>query len=466
MREDLSDKAHPAKPDRVSRKRYERERAARHEAEQLLEDKSRQLFELNEALKKHATSLEEAVRVRTLDLEKARQEAEAANDAKSTFLAVMSHEIRTPLNGVLGMAAALSEGDVTEAQGEALDVILSSGDMLLTIINDILDLSKVEAGKLELEELPTSVNGLVESIGQLFQSRIQDKGLSFTRISSGLLAHGELWAELDPTRLRQVLGNLLSNAMKFTSQGAIALTAGATEQDDGRIQLQFTIRDTGSGIPEEAHTRLFQPFSQADAGITRSHGGTGLGLAISQQICREMGGGITFTSAAGDGSEFTVTVVVPRSDASREPSVDVKLERYESDLRQNRWKVLVAEDNRTNQLVLRHMLQSFDLEVTMVNDGAKALEHWRHNEVDVILMDVNMPVMDGMKTTTKIRTEEASTGRDPVPVIAISANAMLHQVNGYLEGGMTAHVAKPIRRHELIKSMARVLAHGCKGTTE
>lgn len=441
----------------VSRRRYEREQVARREAEQLLERKSRELFDANQALKRHASDLEQAVQQRTRDLELARREAEAANQAKSAFLAVMSHEIRTPLNGVLGMASSLSEGSMSEDQREALEVIHSSGDMLLTIVNDILDLSKVEAGKLELEILPCPVSGVVASVCRQFEAHIKEKGLSFTSLSSGMLAEGEVWAELDPTRLRQVLGNLLSNAVKFTDKGAITLLAKATTGPDERLQLEFAVRDTGQGIAEARQARLFQPYHQADASIARRHGGTGLGLVISQRICQQMGGGITFVSAEGAGSEFSVKLEVPRAEAA-EQSGDVWEDSYDAVLSQRRWRVLVAEDNRTNRLVLQHLLRPFDLEVTMAEDGAEVIHAWRETGADLILMDVNMPVLDGLSATAEIRKEEARLGRAPVPVIAISANAMRHQVEAYLAGGMTSHVAKPVRRVDLVIAMAQALS--------
>lgn len=443
--------------DRVSRRRYAREQAARRKAEELLEIKSRELFQANEALKKHADTLDAVVQERTRELERARQEAEAANQAKSNFLAVVSHEIRTPLNGVLGMASCLAEGETSDAQKEALEVILSSGDMLLTLINDILDLAKVEAGKLELELLPSPVNGVVAAVCRQFEARIREKGLSFACLPTGLLAKGELWAQLDPTRLRQVLGNLMSNALKFTEKGGITLTATAEELPTGRLRLEFTLRDTGQGIAEARQARLFHPFVQADASIARSHGGTGLGLVISQQICQQMGGGIRFISAAGRGSVFTVSLEVPRAEVPQH-SPETWEESNEAVLSQQRWRILVAEDNRTNQLVIRHLLRPFDLDITMVETGDKAILQWREADFDLILMDVNMPVLDGLSATAVIRTEEHRQGRNPVPVIAISANAMHHQVAAYLAKGMTAHVAKPFHRGDLVKAMGQALA--------
>lgn len=441
----------------VSRKRYEREKAARQEAEQLLERKSRELFEAHEALKRYTTDLEVAVRQRTRELEVARQEAEAANQAKSRFLATMSHEIRTPLNGVLGMASALSESKMSDDQREAIEIIESSGDLLLTIVNDILDLSKVEAGQLELEILPSPIGAVVDSVCRLFKARIEEKGLSFSRLTAGELAQSEIWVQLDPTRLRQVLGNLLSNAIKFTDQGGITLVVKATDLENDRVRLEFAVRDTGRGIAVDRQADLFQPFKQADASITRCYGGTGLGLAISQQICQQMGGEISFSSVEGAGSEFSVQLDVPFAEAKENEGV-VWEDSHESVLRQQRWRILIAEDSRTNQLVLRHLLRPFDLELIMASDGLELLKRWRDTGADLILMDVNMPLLDGVSATAEIRCEEAQTGRAPIPVIAISANAMQHQVETYLTKGMTAHVSKPVRRADLVSAMAQALS--------
>lgn len=451
----------PSATDRVSRRRYAREQAARQEAENLLEVKCRELVQANDALNKHAQTLDAVVRERTRDLERAKLEAEAASLAKSNFLAVMSHEIRTPLNGILGMASCLAESETSQEQTEALEVILSSGDMLLTIINDILDLAKVEAGKLELEFLPSPVDGVLAAVCQQFEVAIREKGLSFAYLPTELLAQDTLWAQLDPTRLRQVLGNLMSNALKFTETGGITLSAKAEALPLGRLHLEFSIADTGRGIAEAQQARLFQPFSQADASIARSHGGTGLGLVVSKQICQQMAGDIRFVSAAGQGSTFTVSLDVPRAEAPKEPakpSVDTRASSYEAVLSQRRWRILVAEDSRTNQLVIRHFLRPLDLDITFVETGEEAIHHWRQTGFDLILMDVNMPVLDGLSATAVIRTEEQRRGLVPVPVIAVSANAMDHQVAAYLAKGMMAHVAKPFRRTDLIQAMGEALA--------
>ncbi|WP_341640764.1 ATP-binding protein [Phycobacter sp. K97] len=386
----------------------------------------------------------------------AREEAEAANNAKSAFLAVMSHEIRTPLNGVLGMAEALAESGLRDDQVQILDRITRSGNLLLTIVNDILDLSKIEACKLELEWLPTNVNETFMSLCEEFRPRIEAKGLSFTTVLSDLMVKGEVWAHLDPSRLRQVLGNLLSNALKFTTEGAVTFSVSAAPLDEETIALDFRVRDTGTGIHETQHGKLFNPFTQAEASVNRRHGGTGLGLVVAQQICKEMGGGIEFTSAEGDGSEFHVSLILELA----QPPTATPMEDsdWSSDvLHSRRWRILVAEDNLTNQMVLRHQLKEFDLDLVILPDGAELYEIWLVGGADLILMDINMPVMDGVAATGKIRATEKKAGLASTPIIAISANAMLHQVQGYIARGMSDHVAKPTRKRDLIAIMARAL---------
>ncbi len=447
----MSETSHPSPP-AVSRRRYERALIAREEAERLLEAKSRELYEANQGLLKSKSWLENAVQERTVELEAARIAAEAANEAKSVFLASMSHEIRTPLNGILGMALALSENGLTDEQNAIVDVIRDSGSLLLSVINDILDLSKIEAGKLECEHVPCGLGALFASIEKQYQLNAQEKGLDF-RVS--ILEGAGIWVKTDATRLRQVVGNLLSNAIKFTDTGCVVMTANVVPLKGGRSRLTITVTDTGPGIPKDQQTRLFKPFSQANAGITRNFGGTGLGLVISRRICQEMGGNLTLKSDAGQGAEFVASVLVDPC-----ASEDVKgedLEHSEAVITGTCWRVLAAEDNRTNRLVLHHMLKRFGLHLEMTENGEQLISRWQADSWDLILMDVNMPVMDGLRATQIIRDQEHDEGKEPIPIIAVSANAMSHQVNGYLAHGITDHVAKPLRRAELVRAMATAL---------
>jgi signal transduction histidine kinase/AmiR/NasT family two-component response regulator len=378
-------------------------------------------------------------------LRAAQARAEAANAAKSAFLATMSHEIRTPLNGVLGMAQAMGAEKLSGRQREQLGVIRKSGESLLAILNDILDLSKIEAGKLELEIVDFDLSEVARGAYSAFTAIASKKGLSFdldTRAAAGRYRG-------DPSRLRQILYNLISNALKFTERGEIQVTA--VYQAGG---LSITVRDTGAGISPENLNRLFQKFDQLDSSTTRRFGGTGLGLAICRELATLMGGQITVESTLGKGSAFSLHIPLERlgdesAPASAPPS--------DSDVARLALRVLAAEDNAVNQLVLKTLLQQLGLDPHVVEDGEAAVAAWESADWDVILMDVQMPVMDGMAATTVIRAREAATGRPRTPIIALTANAMSHQVVEYLQIGMDGHVAKPITVADLYAALAGVL---------
>jgi len=381
-----------------------------------------------------------------LALIQAKEDAEAANRAKSVFLATMSHEVRTPLNGVLGMAQAMAADDLPPAQRSRLETIRQSGESLLVILNDVLDLSKIEAGKLELEAVDFPLSPLLQAIHASFRDLAGAKGLALDfEIAAGApgLYRG------DPTRLRQILFNLLSNSLKFTEAGRIGL---AVRRD--RDVLTFSVRDTGVGIPADRLGRLFNKFEQADASTTRKFGGTGLGLAISRDLAGLMGGALEADSREGEGSEFRLSVPLPRlgdEDAGERATGEA------APVRPASLRVLAAEDNHVNQLVLRTLLQQVGVEPVIVDDGAAAVAAWRGQDWDLILMDVQMPVMDGPTATRAIRAAEAAAGRRRTPVVALTANAMSHQVAEYAAAGMDGFIAKPIRVEELYAALEGVL---------
>ncbi|WP_304165013.1 ATP-binding protein [Phenylobacterium aquaticum] len=377
----------------------------------------------------------------------AKEEAEAANRAKSTFLATMSHEIRTPLNGVLGMAQVMAADALSPAQRERLQVIRQSGESLLAILNDVLDLSKIEAGKLELEEIEFDLDEIARGAHAAFLAVAEGKGLAFDLVIDPE-AQGQYQG--DATRLKQVLYNLISNGLKFTERGQVAVRLARAEG-----ALTLTVTDTGVGIAPERLAMLFDKFEQGDISTTRRYGGTGLGLSICRELAQLMGGEIAAESTLGAGACFTVRLPLPylgRSDpaAWAEPAVAET-----EDLPPLR--ILAAEDNPVNRLVLGAMLQQAGLVPVMVGDGAEAVDLWRRESWDLILMDVQMPGMDGPTATRLIRAEEAAGGRTRTPIIALTANAMSHQVSEYLQAGMDDFVAKPMEVALLFRAIERVL---------
>ena len=372
------------------------------------------------------------------------EEALAASEAKSQFLATMSHEIRTPLNGVLGMAQAMTAFPLSADQRARLDVIRDSGQSLLAILNDILDLSKVEAGQLALEEVSFDLGRLLAGAHATFASIADDKGLSFA------LDLGDAAGTYcgDPTRVRQVVSNLISNALKFTADGEVRIAARL-----GDSGLVIAVSDSGMGVPQQALTAIFNTFTQADASISRTHGGTGLGLAISRRLARLMGGDIAVESRKGAGSIFTLCLpMLPI--ASR--VVEDEAAAVDDDARHD-LKILVAEDNEVNRLVITALLAQIGIAPVLAENGAEAVEAWRREDWDAILMDVQMPIMDGIAATRRIRDEEMMMGRGRTPIIALTANAMPHHVDEYRQVGMDGFVSKPIDVRMLLTTLQRVL---------
>ncbi len=385
-------------------------------------------------------------RRRNLALVAATRDAHVASDAKSAFLATMSHEIRTPLNGVLGMAQAMAMEPLSEAQRGRLDVVRQSGEALLAILNDVLDLSKIEAGKLELESIDFDLAEVMQGAYAAFTHQANSKGLSFSLDVRG--AEGTYRG--DPTRIRQILYNLISNALKFTAVGEIRVWAEA--MDDG---LKLSVSDTGEGVAADKLAALFTKFTQADASTTRRFGGTGLGLSICRELAALMGGTIEATSSPGAGSVFTLTLKLPRVGEARAPAVLPSPETAGAVHASRTMRVLVAEDNQMNQLVVRTLLHQVGVDAVVVANGALAVEAWEGGAWDLILMDAQMPVMDGLHATRAIRALEAASGRARTPIVALTANAMAHQVAHYLDAGMDAHVAKPIEAAALFAVLAR-----------
>jgi PAS domain S-box-containing protein len=376
------------------------------------------------------------------ELTEARDAAVAAAEIKSQFLANMSHEIRTPMNGVLGVLHLLKTEPLSADGQRLIEQALACGSMLSELLNDVIDFSKIEAGKLALNPEPVELKTCVEGVADMLRGQAQAKGLWM----KAEVAEDAGWAMVDPVRLRQMLFNLMGNAVKFTLAGGVALrlTTKATGEDQ---RLRVEIRDTGIGVSPEAQRRLFERFSQADGSTTRKFGGSGLGLAISRKLAQMMGGEIGVTSAVGVGSTFWFEIAAPAC-----------AQGGGADLGEARWleglKVLVVEDNPTNRLIATKMLENLGGAVSCACDGAEGVEAVRTGGYDLVFMDIQMPVMDGVEATRAIRALSEPACR--TPIVAMTANALSHQIREYRQAGMDGSVAKPLSPAALLAELARL----------
>lgn len=429
-------------------RRIVRERNARLEAEQLLREKAMELYAANERLHEVLRDLEQQVLSRTENLRVALEEAKRANSVKSEFLAMISHEIRTPMNAIHGMSQLLEESGLSEEHQSMNQLILKSSNALISIVNDLLDLSKIEAGKLELEEVSFQLQDTVDGVVDIYNHRAKRKSMKLVT-TYGESVSGDYRG--DPGRIRQVLINLVDNAIKYAGRGTVTITVEHAGTRDNREVLRFSVIDEGDGIPEQMRSRLFQKFDRMGRMQAHDTEGAGLGLALCKQLAELMMGNIGAENNEGGGTRFWFTV--PLEPLKLEASSPELGDQTPVELEQRPLRILVAEDNPANQMVIRMMLQKLGHTVEGANNGQEAIDALEIAPFDLILMDMQMPVLDGIETTRKIINGKGRAAK--TPIVALTANAMDEDRQRCFDAGMVGFISKPVSRDALILALAR-----------
>jgi signal transduction histidine kinase/FixJ family two-component response regulator len=394
------------------------------------------------------------LRQRERELKKAQAQAIAASNAKSAFLANMSHEIRTPLNGILGMAQVLEMGGLSAEQRDQVQTILDSGRNLMSLLNDVLDLSKIEAGKIAIVKADTDLIHTLRRLHRLWKAKAEEAGLEFYL---SLDADLPQVLNFDAVRVRQCVSNLISNAIKFTAQGSVEVFVTARRQADGQHVVKVRVSDTGVGMDAETTSRLFRPFTQADDSTSRKYGGTGLGLSITRSLAELMGGEATVRSEIGRGSEFTFTFLAgeaaPQHRVVNE-GAPVTDDESRSSLKNQNLRLLLVDDHPINRQVASLFLRPFNMRIVEATNGKEALAALEREPFDLVLLDVHMPVMDGTETIRRIRASKEDWGN--IPVVALTADAMTGDKERYLGMGMDGYLSKPIAERDLITEIGRI----------